>query len=215
MAVQLFYIPVNHSRLTVKNLLVFTLMIIFLLSVVVGVAHANVRKKVPDQDLYAPIYGDWYGNEEWVAFIFYRLPDCVPEEFDFFEFFSGAAFGCELTVKGFVVYKEPGDLIPKQAKLKGLGEVPIWFVQKDDYDNITADGNLLMSELLDLNDDSILIGSASFYRETLHPEGHPEMPMKNIVASGILDDGRSFHFHSVWVGSWPTSVHNHVTIIFD
>jgi len=207
MAVKSFSSKIHRGRRTVKILLVATVVVV----VLAGVAFANVRVTVPP-DPYAPIYADWYGNDEWVAFIFYRDPACVPDSFNLLDFFDfPAAYDCSLTVRGFVIYKNPGDFAPLQAKVKGLGEVPVWFVSVEDYESATEDG-LTISELEGLP--SLLKGSASFYKETLHPEGHPKMPMKNIVARGTLEDDRSFRLHVVWIGPWPDAVNVNVKIVF-
>ena len=199
----------------VKNIPVIIALITIIIPILAGVTYAGVRLVVPDQDPYAPIYADYYGNEDFVAVFFYRNPSCVPGGFDLWgEFFDPPdAFGCPLTVKGFVIYENPGDSVPKQAKLKGLNAVPVWFVSADDFQNaIFNDGTLTITELEEMV--SLQIGSASFYKEVLHPMGHPEMPMKIIEASGTLEGGGSFLLNSVWVGSWPTPVHSHVTILF-
>jgi len=52
----------------------------------------------------------------------------------------------------------------------------------------------------------LLIGSASFYNETLHPDGGAEVPMINYVAHGILDDGRSFQVHATFVTVGVTNI---------
>jgi hypothetical protein len=195
-----------------KTLLVATAAIVLLAAVLVGVAYANVRKKVPDEDPYAPIYTDWYGNENWVAFVFYRPPEDVPDTFNIFEFFDFNAYQYPLTVEGFVIYENPGDFVPIQAKLRGLGSVPVWFVSRTDYNSAKGNG-LYRAELEEL--DSLLIGSASFFEETLHPEGHPTMPMKDIVARGTLEDGRAFRLHALWVGGWGQDVVNvNVNVVF-
>jgi hypothetical protein len=211
MAVKSFSDPTNQGRRILKNLLMVTLVVSVLTLFIAGVAYANVRNTIPP-DPFAPIYTDWYGNDEWVAFIFYRPPECVPPDFNIFNFFDFRAYGClPLTVKGFVIYENPGDFVPVQAKLHGLGTLPVWFVSLTDYDNAKS-GGLYMAELKEMS--SLLIGSASFYNETLHPEGHPTMPMKNIVARGTLEDNRSFRLHALWVGPFSNAVNNNVKIDF-
>jgi len=198
----------------VKNIPVIIALITIIIPILAGVTYAGVRLVVPDQDPYAPIYADYYGNEDFVAVFFYRNPSCVPGGFDLWgEFFDPPdAFGCPLTVKGFVIYENLGDFAPKQAKIKGLGEVPIWFVSLSDYQDAINAGSVTVGDIEGMA--SLQVGYASFYTEVLHAEGHPEMPMKNIKASGTMEDGRSFLLHSVWVGSWPTPVHSHMTILF-
>ena len=96
----------------------------------------------------------------------------------------------------------PNDPVPRQAKLTGLGEVPVWFVSYSDYLSATGDDELLIDELEALP--SLIKGSGSFYQETLHPrawgEGHLQ-PMKEIVAKGILEDNPDyeiFWFNVLW-----------------
>ena len=98
--------PSKRAKKTVISLLLTTLVVAFIATLLAGLAYANVRSTIPP-DLYAPIYLDWYGDDEWVAFIFYRPPDCVPGDFDIFDFFDiPAAFSCTpLTVEGFVIYR--------------------------------------------------------------------------------------------------------------
>jgi len=69
--------------------------------------------------------------------------------------------------------------------------VPFWFVHLSEFQAAIADGELTISELASF--DSLLKGTASFYNEQnhifgLHPVSHYAM-----VASGTLDDGRSFN----------------------
>jgi len=196
------------------NTTVVMILISMTFLILAGVSYAGARYVVPEEDPYAPIYADYYGNEELVAVFFYRNPDCVPDDFDLWGVFFDPlnAFGCALTVKGFVIYENPGDFAPKQAKLKGLGSVPVWFVSAEDFENALSDDTLTIAELEAM--ESLEVGSASFYTEVLHPAGHPEMPMKNIEASGTLEGGGSFLLNSVWIGSWPTPVHSHLTILF-
>ena len=106
-------------------------------------------------------------------------------------------------MKGFEIRKNSDDYVPIQGKYQGLGDVPVWFVTYEDYDEATRDGYLNLVELYSL--DSLIEGSAIFYQETLHPsmgdEGHLQ-PMKEIVATGDLfynsEDYENFWFHVLW-----------------
>lgn len=189
------------NRGTVRKLLMATVVVAFLAAVLAVVAYAGVRKTISDQEDFGPYYADWYDNGEWVAFIFYRNPDCVPDDFNLLDFFDFAATECgPLTVEGFEIRKVPEDLVPVQAEYHGLGDVPVWFVSLGDYDLAASDDILTISELEEMS--TLLIGSASFYQETLHPsawgQGHP-VPMKHIVARGTLEqEYESFWFNVVW-----------------
>ena len=214
MMIKYLYARIKGTGKRTRSLLLTTLALTLILGLFIGVVYANVRISITDPDDYAPMYADFYGNEEWVAFFFYHDPSCVPDDFDlYFLFYDFAnAENCDLTVEGFAIYENPGDFYPKQANVKGLGAVPIWFVSTSDFEAAIDQGHLTIADLENM--ESLQVGSASFYTEVLHPEGHPEMPMKTIKASGTMEDGRVFQVHSVWVGYWPTPVHSHVTISF-
>lgn len=106
---------------------------------------------------------------------FYRPPERIPEDFNLLEFFDilGAsgpgAFGCQpATTEGHAIW-ETGifvDPAPLFSKLKGLGAVPVWFVDTDDYQNAISDGELTVGELDGLNPQK---GTASHFNEVLRP----------------------------------------------
>ena len=172
------------------------LIVVAALLLVAPASYANVRTEavIP---YYARIgYEELYHNDEWAAIVFYRLPDCVPDDFNLLEFYDFAgAFGCEPTTDGFLIWAgEPWVSAPIQMELHGLGDVPVWFMTWPDLQVAIADGSLTMPELEAIP--SLLIGSASFYNETLHPAA--VVPMINYVAHGLLADGRSFQVHATW-----------------
>jgi hypothetical protein len=154
----------------------------------------------PGPPFYARITETFVAHtDQWAAIVFYRQPGCVPPTFNLLTFFNPpSAFGCPLTVEGFLVYNEvppPPGAAPKQAKLFGLGAVPVWFVSWPELQGAMADGALTITELAALP--SLRVGSAGFFRETLHPS--PTLPGSGarvthltIVASGTLPQGQSF-----------------------
>ena len=103
------------------------------------------------------------------------------------------------------------------VQLHGLGAVPIWFVSWPDLQAGVADGVLTVSELLSMP--SLLIGSASFFKETQHPGDDRPQGASNgkieITASGTLTDGRSFFFQMREMGVQTVSVLRHVRIEFE
>jgi hypothetical protein len=99
----------------------------------------------------------YFHDDQWAAFAFIRLPSCVPPDFnlldgdDFVPAFPGGpprVFLCALTVEGHAILKNPGDFIPVQAVLKGLGAVPVWFVKVSDVQAIVAGTNKLTTAQL-------------------------------------------------------------------
>lgn len=126
----------------------------------------------------------------WAAVVFYRPPSCVRAGFNLLDFFDiPAAFGCgPMTVAGFTVTKTPP--LPAQSLLRGLGEVPVWFVDWSELQTAIADDVLTISELAALP--SLHVGAATFYHETLHPTGGAKQNKLTLVGSGSLTGGGEF-----------------------
>jgi len=188
------------SLLAAPRRALLLLIVMAVLLLIAPGAYAKIRTPgggdVPYYALINPL--DLYHTDEWAVIVFYRPPDCVPDEFNLLEFFTVAAFECTPpTTDGFLIWAgEPGLSTPIQSQLHGLGAVPVWFVAWPELEAAIADGSLTMPELEALP--SLLIGSASFYNETTHPLGGAVVPMVNFVADGTLADGRSFHTHVTW-----------------
>jgi hypothetical protein len=77
-----------------------------------------------------------------------------------------------------------------------LAQCRCGFVDWSELERALDDGSLTVLELEDM--ESLIQGGASFYTETLHPDG-VKVPMINLVALGMLEDGRSFQVHVVYV----------------
>jgi hypothetical protein len=197
-----------------RRALVFFAIVGLLLIVTPG-AYAKVRTgDGGDVPFYARIErGEIYHTDEWAAIVFYRPPECVPGDFDLLDFDDAPrAFGCAPpTTDGFSIWSgEPYSSAPIQINLHGLGAVPVWFVSWPELQYAIADdGSLTMPELEGMQ--SLLIGSASFYKETLHPTGGAQVPMINYVAHGSLESGQSFKVHATLVTVGVT----HVQIAFN
>jgi hypothetical protein len=174
-------------------------------TIMAGSAQADIRLLVPEEDPGGPYYariefGLVHHTEEWAAIAFYRDPACVPPNFNlllFIDFNVPRAFSCPLTVEGFEVWKNgppPVDMAPVQSKLTGLGAVAIWFVAWPELQAALADGKLSKSELLAMS--SLQVGTATYFKETLHPFGGAEQSALEIVALGTLPDGRTFQYQA-------------------
>jgi hypothetical protein len=165
-------------------------------------ASANVRFDDDVIPAYAriaagPVTGgveEVFHTAEWAAIPFYRPPACVPADFNLLDFFDiPRVFGCgPQTVQTSTIWRNgPGiDQAPIMAQSRGLGAVPVWFVSWPELEAAMADGELTIGELAGLP--SLLVGTASFYTETLHPTQAAQVPLTVFVARGMLDDGRSF-----------------------
>jgi hypothetical protein len=163
------------------------------LALLPGAAPAQDREDPSQLPFYARSIA---GSGEWSPIVFYRPVGCVPETFNLEAMFDvPRVFGCvPMTVDTFALWEEgPGlEPAPRHARATGLGAVPIWFVRTDDLLSARSDGVVTLAELRTLDP---LTGSASFYTETLHPEGGARTVLVVINATGALDDGRSFSLH--------------------
>lgn len=138
---------------------------------------------------------------EWAALPFlrdYTAPGCIPPGQDLSVIVGPPAFGCPLTVEGHEHWQNgPGtDPAPRQTVYRGLGAVPIVFVELAELEPALA-GGLTLAELLALP--SAIVGHADRYGETdilgvSGPLG-PGRGMYKIQARGELTDGRSFTLH--------------------
>jgi hypothetical protein len=117
-----------------------------------------------------------------------------------------AAFGCPLTVSGFEIFDEPSPTPPIQVNLTGAGAVPVWFVSWPELRAAMADNVVTIGELSSLT--SLVVGSATGFREILHPGNKLTQ-----VASGTLEDGRTFQVEISSVVR-PADVSRHVRIDF-
>ncbi|MGH9280595.1 MAG: hypothetical protein ACRD12_21200 [Acidimicrobiales bacterium] len=108
-------------------------------------AYADVSLTVPGESPGVPAYarvepGGALHTDEWAVVPFYRLPTCVPEDFNLMAFFDvPTAFGCPLTVSGHEVWDNgPGqEPAPNLAVLHGT-DVPVWFASAEELE--AADG---------------------------------------------------------------------------
>ena len=189
------------------RLLLIPVAFIMLTIALVGSAQAQVRTQIPEEDPGPPFYARVERSsvhtqivphtDEWAAIVFYRSPACVPPNFNLMDLFNvPGAFFCQLTIEGFEIWRNgppPVDFAPMQAKFNGLGAVPVWFVSWSELQAAIADDVLTITELQTLS--SLQKGTATFFRETLHPTGGANQPKLSITARGTLEDGRIFQLH--------------------
>ena len=189
----------NHKHF-VQNKLGLVLVIVMGIGVLTPQsALANIRF---DNGGQLPYYarlaqGEFYADGDWVAIVFYRLPACIPADFNLLGFFDFAnAWGCAPTTSGFEIWKNgPGiDLAPLQQELSGEGAVPVWFADTQELMAASEDGVLTIGELGSLP--SLKIGTASFYHETLHPWGGSIRNHLVFNAHGLLADGTAFNVNA-------------------
>lgn len=157
-----------------------------------------------------------FGDAEWVAIVFYRPTDCVPEEFNLNAFFdfpgeSGpGAFGCQPSTTDVVEYWMNGpetDPAPAISEMTGRGAVPVWFFSRADINAANRDGVVTITELEGLA--SRRVGTATTFTEYLRPTQSNAAPLIQFVAEGTLEDGGSF---LVDVSYGDPEVTDHTTI---
>jgi len=79
--------------------------------------------------------------------------------------------------------------------LRGLGAVPVYFVNWPELQAAMADGEVKIGELESLP--SLLRGTAASYKQTARNEGALSIVVLQMIARGVLEDGRSFDVESV------------------
>ncbi len=158
-------------------------------------AYAAVNLTFPGQSPGVPAYArigqETIHTDEWAAVPFYRLPSCVPTDFNLLRFVDvPRAFGCPLTVGGHEIWEHgPGqEPAPKQV-VTTSSDVPIWFVSWPELQAAMSDGVVTIGELSSMK--SLVVGTADVYQEVLRPG---ELIVVN--ARGSLADGRSFRLHT-------------------
>jgi hypothetical protein len=174
----------SHRTLIMLALLIVTV-------VAAPAAMANDRRGGEGDNL--PYYARWLPAGEWSVVIFYRPPSCVPDDFNLLDFFDWeGAWGCGPgTTDGFSIWPRDAQ-IPIQVQLAGRGAVPIYAVRTSEIEAAAEDGVLTIGEIAALP--SLMIGTATSYREVLHPDQGARVPKITVVARGAFDDGRSFQF---------------------
>ena len=163
-----------------------------------GTAQANVRLEATGGPFYARFESYLIHTDgEWAAIAFYRSPECVPDDFNLLNFFDPAALGCPSFVAGFEIWKNgpwAGDESPIQSELKLRSPMPIWFVSWTELQTAIAGDVLTIEDLAAMR--SLLVGTATSFTETLHPSQAAQQTKTTIVASGFLEDGRSFTYQA-------------------
>jgi hypothetical protein len=183
--------------------------------------YSSIQQVAGPESLFIP------HTDELAAIPFVRHPSCVPHSFnlldlmDLTEAFPGGPprfVLCDLTVSGFAIWENgppPLDPGPTFSQLIGLGAVPVWFASWSELQAALADGVLTIPELAGL--ETLLIGSADFYKETTQPGTRkgPGQGKIEINARGRLDDGRRFTVQVREMGLKDgTSVQRHTMIEF-
>lgn len=144
---------------------------------------------------------------EWVAVVFYRDPDCIPLDFDLGQFFhfpgpgGPGAFGCQLLTEGMELWAngpDMGDMAPVYMRARNaVPDLPIWFIDRDEFDQELADGSVFINDLVALP--SLIRARAWWFEEYINPTGGAADPALSLRANGRLESGGRFslewHLH--------------------
>lgn len=166
--------------------------------------QAELRLEIPDETFGGPFYArlDFApeaaniipNNGKWAALVLYRQRECIPDDFNLLEMFDvPAAFFCPLNnMTGFEVWENaPGvDEQPMRTRLNGTGDVPIWFVLLDEFEQAADDGVVTITDFEAMP--SLKRGSADFFQELLRPADSNPIGFIHLVAWGEFDDGERF-----------------------
>jgi hypothetical protein len=181
-----------------RNRMLKGIVVLIVLALILGGQQTALANTRTIENGEVPFYARIEATDgNLVAAVFYRPPECIPNDFNLLDFFDPVnAWDCQApTTEGFMVWKngpevDPG---PYLSVLKGRGAVPIWFVSLPDFEDAAADGELTIGELASLP--SLQVGYASFYQETLRPYEVAVTTTVLVEARGTLIDGRAFKLH--------------------
>ncbi|MFO8080203.1 MAG: hypothetical protein R6V07_07860 [Armatimonadota bacterium] len=171
-----------------------TCLVVLLLLVSVGVGQAADRLLFPqDIDLFRYCVGLGHTTDppnEWVVTAFYYPVETIPPKYDLFDWPVYDYPVGEVTplVEGAMTFME-GSSIPKIVEMWNApgALVPIWFTPRAEWSKWTIKA---------MEKAGSLVGWADFYREVVrNPEEPGDPSVHETVASGVLEDGRSF---KVW-----------------
>jgi hypothetical protein len=182
-------------------------------------AQAQIHLRVPDES-QPPFYaaldrGFLPHTDEWAVVVFYRSPECIPDDFNLLDFldFSGGPFLCELHIEGRSTWVSLDDPYPAAQFYRGTGAVPVWFVRWSELQKAVADDVLTIGELAALP--SLVVGSASFFLESIRNDIRGQRGGNEaLVAAGTLADGRSFFFEMTEKFRDGVHLFPHITVQF-
>jgi hypothetical protein len=162
-------------------------------------AGGPIIRHHPGESLGPPYYalfgrGFVPNDGGWAGIVFIRSPECVSLGFNLLDWFDPpAALSCQLRVEGDEWWHSLSEPPPFQSRERGLGAVPVYFVQLSELDAAMADDVLTITELQGLP--SLLIGSASYLLQVVHNTNQPtNHGHETLVSRGTLQDGRTFEF---------------------
>lgn len=139
-------------------------------------------------------------SDDWAVLALYRPVACVGYGVDLAEpdpLAIPAVFGClPMSVTGFSLTRA-GAVAPWKADLRNRGDMEVWFLSRADFDDARNDDGRITREEFEAAP-SFVTGTASFYREEVHPApvpglpgGHPVVHLV-IESHGTVQDGGRF-----------------------
>jgi len=140
-------------------------------------------------------------NAQWTPLVFYRAPNCIPEDFNLLLFldFPGpegpGAFACPSLVEGFDLRLQSLDptMPPDYMLMRNMTpEFPIWFVATKELNALLDRGFVYIDEIDALP--SRIAARAWQFEEQLYPAGSNDRPGLTMSARGRLETGGRFAF---------------------
>ncbi len=201
--------------LTARNLKwLAPLLVLVLLS---GAAGTADRYLIPEQ-MNLPFYTKGLGHTDdgtWVVTAFYRPLEWVPANVNLYALDFSIDPNCPLFVEGFAILEE-GSGAPMQMELRNVpgALMPVCFNGGQEFLKALNNGSVTLRELMGM--ESLVIGWADFYHEILQPMDASGKAVSNVVASGLLEDGRPFYVHSevIFLNGAVTDEQYNVTVKF-
>jgi hypothetical protein len=176
-------------------------LILALLATTVWGAGKTERVLVPQQDVL-PFYVAGLGNTgleptDWVIAAFYYPPESIPADYDLWVMpvWEPPVGVATPNAEGFMVWKE-GVPYPVQQQLHLVpgARMAIWFVPVQNFINGVEGIPGMTWTVNSMRAEGAIVGWADFYRDTWEPG--PEH--RTILASGVMEDGRSFRIESTY-----------------
>jgi hypothetical protein len=177
--------------------------------VAVSVWAGPTQRYLVPQQMALPLYVtglDQTGTnaDDWVVAAFYYPSATIPADYDLFNapvFDYPVGFVTPL-VQGFFVFHDGSPFpLPQLVQNAPGAKVEIWFVPVQKFiSNVDTNGNYVWT-INSMKAEGAIVGLADSFTQTW--EAGTKVDNNTVVASGTMQDGRSFWVKSTWaIGGW-------------
>ena len=169
------------------------------------------RYRVP-QDMPLPLYTTGLGHTgtnagDWVVTAFYYPSDTIPADYDLFNqpVFDPPVGVVTPLVQGFLVFHDGNPYpLPQVMKNAPGAKVEIWFTPAPNFANGVGPYPPFTWTINSMKAEGSIVGYADSFTQTW-VAGRP-INNNTIVASGLLEDGRSFWVKTTYAIGGPEGV---------